>query len=139
MREQRVVLEHQTDAATFRWDVLAGFGDHSFVDDDAPLLQPLQAGGDPEQRGLAAARGPEQTDQLTLRDGQGDVVQDPMPVEGMADAVHVQSLHGAAPAKPWPGRERAIAMLSSMTGRTPVATIVNAASDASPNCSSEAY
>ena len=55
MREQREVLEHQPDAALLRRDEAIGPGNLLAVEQHAPGGGALDAGGDPEQRGLAAA------------------------------------------------------------------------------------
>ena len=55
MREQREVLEHQPDAALLRRHEAIGPGDLLAVEQHAPGGGALDAGGDPEQRGLAAA------------------------------------------------------------------------------------
>src|SRR5262249_33051466 len=56
MRKQRVALEHHIDRPPIRrhWrDILT-------VEQDASLVRRVQAGKQAQQRGLAAARGPEQ-------------------------------------------------------------------------------
>ena len=71
MPEQRVVLEHEADAAfadVLRGSVLAG-------KDDRALIRLLKAGNDAKQRGLAAARRAKQRHQLARRKGQVDVVE----------------------------------------------------------------
>ena len=64
MREQREVLKHQTDAALLRRHEAVRSGDLLAVDEDAAGDRPLDAGGDPEQGGLAAAGGSDQADDL---------------------------------------------------------------------------
>ena len=69
MREQRVVLEHHVDRPAVRRhgaDVLA-------VEQDAAGAQLLEAGEQAQQRGLAAAGGAEQREELALPDVEGEV------------------------------------------------------------------
>ena len=62
MREQRIILEHQADAARFRRPRDAGPGDRLAADQHAAGLQRLEPRGDAQHRRLAAARGAQQTD-----------------------------------------------------------------------------
>ena len=55
VREQGVVLEHQSDGPAFRRRAAAGHGNRTAAHGNASLLQGLQAGGKPQCRGLAAA------------------------------------------------------------------------------------
>ena len=55
MREEREVLEHEPDAALLRRNETVGPGHLLAVEQDAAGGRTLDAGGDPEQRGLAAA------------------------------------------------------------------------------------
>ncbi len=75
MREQREVLEHQADAALLRRHEAVGSGDLLTVDQHAARGRALDAGGDPEQGRLAAARGPQQAEDLRRRDVEADVVE----------------------------------------------------------------
>jgi hypothetical protein len=68
MREQRVVLEHHAEAAPRRRHV----GDVLALDDDAPTIGRLESGEQPQHRGLPAARGPQQRDDLAARDVECD-------------------------------------------------------------------
>ena len=61
--EQRVVLEHEADAALARRDVR----DVAAVQRDAAVIDLGQAGDGAQQRALAAAAGPEQHEELALR------------------------------------------------------------------------
>src|SRR5262245_11712432 len=69
--EQRVRLEHDAVVALRRRQR----GDVAPVLHDAPGALRLEAGDDAQQRGLAAAGGPEQADELALGDRQADVAQ----------------------------------------------------------------
>ena len=75
MREQREVLEHQADAALLRRHEAVGSRDFLAVDQHAPRRRALDAGGDPEQGRLAAARGPQQAEDLRRRDVEADLVE----------------------------------------------------------------
>ena len=69
--EQRVVLEHESDMA------LAGaVGERVLaVERNLAGIGPVQPGDDPQQRGLARARRPEQRQQLAVGDLEIDVVE----------------------------------------------------------------
>ena len=75
MRKQREVLEHQANAALLRRHEAVGAGDLLVVDQDAATARALDAGGDPKQRGLAAARGPEQADDLARLDVEAHMIE----------------------------------------------------------------
>ena len=69
--EQRVMLEHEADmalAGAARERILA-------VEGDLAGIRPVEAGDDPQQRGLAGARRPEQRQQLAVADLQIDIVE----------------------------------------------------------------
>ena len=69
--EQRVVLEHEADvtfARALRQRVLA-------VEGDFAGIRPVEAGDDPQQRGLAGAGGAEQREQLAVIDLEVDTVE----------------------------------------------------------------
>ena len=70
--EQRVVLEHQADAALARGDVR----DVAPVQRDAAVIDPGEAGDGAQQGALAAAAGPEQHEELAVADVERDVVDD---------------------------------------------------------------
>src|SRR3546814_10300702 len=85
--KQGVVLEHQPDRAGFRRPLPPLAGHHLAVDDDAALLKRLQAGGDPQRSGLAAAGRPEQADDLAALQAEAQVIDRPQIAEGMADVL----------------------------------------------------
>jgi hypothetical protein len=64
VRVQRVALEHHRDVAILRRDVV----DHAVVDAQRAAADLLQPGDHPQQRGLAAARRPDQHQQLAVGD-----------------------------------------------------------------------
>src|SRR5262249_10618977 len=76
VRPDCIGLEHHTDAAVARrhehaiLDVAHGLA----CDDDLARLRPLEPGEAAQGRGLAAAGGPEQRDQLAGLDAEADVV-----------------------------------------------------------------
>ncbi len=67
MRKQREVLEHQPDVALLRRHEPLGPGHLVIVDEHPAAGRLLDAGGDPQQRGLAAARWPQQAHHLGRR------------------------------------------------------------------------
>ena len=71
VRKQRVRLEHHPHVALVGWHarhVLA-------VDEDAPGVGPVEAGDEAERRRLAAPGGPEQGEELALREREIDPVE----------------------------------------------------------------
>jgi hypothetical protein len=64
VRVQRVGLEHHGDVPALRRDV----GDVAAADQDAALVDVLQAGEHAQRRGLARARGTDQDEKLAVRD-----------------------------------------------------------------------
>ena len=83
MREQRVGLEHQVERPPVRRDGR----DVGAVEQDAARVRRLEAGEHAEQRGLAAAGGPEQREELVLADVERDAVDGGRPAEALGDAV----------------------------------------------------
>ena len=72
MTKQRVILEHQSDAAIARGDV----GDVAAVQGDAAVIDAGQTGDRAQQRTLAAATGAQEHEELTIPDIHGDIVDD---------------------------------------------------------------
>ena len=60
MGKQRVVLEHHPDAALLRGQLEAGPAHHLAIEQDFACAHRLEAGDTAQQRGLAAAAGPQQ-------------------------------------------------------------------------------
>jgi len=79
MRKQRIALEHDADVAPVRRQP----GDVLPVERDAALVGPHQPGHDPQQRGLAAARGTEQRDELAAGHREVDAVEHGGGAEGL--------------------------------------------------------
>ena len=75
MREEREVLEHQPDPALLRRHEAIGSRDLLAVEEDPPRGWTLDACGDPKQGRLAAARRPEQAEDLRRRDIEADAVE----------------------------------------------------------------
>ena len=75
VREQREVLEHEPDAALLGRHEAVGPRDLLIVDQHAAAGGPLHAGGDAKQSGLAAARRPEQADDLARRDVEAHMIE----------------------------------------------------------------
>ena len=63
------------------------------VEQQAPLLQALQARGDSEHRGLAAAGGTEQADQFAGLDLEGHIVDRQEPPVSVADVFQREGFH----------------------------------------------
>lgn len=82
--EQGVVLKDEPDVTIARrlgGDAAAGV-------EHLAAVRRLEAGDDPQERRLAAARGAEQGDELARRDVEADVVQDRDPVEGLLEVAY---------------------------------------------------
>jgi len=69
MREQRIVLEHEADAAVIGLDA----GDVPIADEDASRRRLLEACDHAKRRGLAATRWSEQRDEFARPHLEGDV------------------------------------------------------------------
>ena len=83
--EQRVVLEHEADAALPGRHV----GDVPAAEQDAAMVDRAQAGERPQQRALAAAAGAEQHEELARRDVQRDVIDDRRAVIPLRDLLEL--------------------------------------------------
>ena len=81
--EQRVVLEHQADAAIARTHV----GDVAAVQGNAPVVDAREAGNGPKQGALAAARGAQQHEEFALAHLDGNVVDDGLVLIPFGDLV----------------------------------------------------
>ena len=129
MGKQGEILEHQADVAGLRGHQDVRADDLAPVDQHAAPLRRLQAGGDPEDRRLAAARRTQQAQNLARFHAQADLAHHGQAGEGVAQPVEDQAArrvlfvraHGAAA----PGRERVIARLSRITGTRPAATMAS--------------
>ncbi len=83
VRKQRVALEHHVDRPPVRRPVRDVFA----VEQDAPLVRPLEPGQHPEQRGLAASRRPQQREKLMLVDIERQPVDCRHRAEALADRI----------------------------------------------------
>ena len=87
--EEAVLLEDHADVALAGRDVR----DVAPVEDDPALGDALQAGEAAQQRGLAAARGAEQRDEVALIDAKVDVVQDRVVAKALDHALEFNVGH----------------------------------------------
>ena len=90
VRPQRIGLKHQAEPARFRGQLGAGRGviEDVVADADGAAVRRLQAGDRAQQRGLAAARGPQQCDHLSRGHRDGDALEDfavPIPQRDVGD------------------------------------------------------
>ncbi len=85
--EQRVVLEHEADLAF----AYMGVGGVLAFEDDAPGVRRLQPGDDPQQRGLAAARRPQQGDQFTAGEVERNLVERGEGAELLVDVLYLDA------------------------------------------------
>jgi hypothetical protein len=83
MRKERVVLEHDADAAAMRRQMVHGLA----VEEDAARALRHEARDDAQKRGLAAARGAQQRDELAGGDVEPDVADRDQVAEAVRDAV----------------------------------------------------
>ena len=74
VREQRVVLEDDPHPAVLRHHEAVGPGQLPAADGDPPCVRALEAGDEPEEGGLAAARRPEHGHQLAALDLEAHVL-----------------------------------------------------------------
>ena len=94
--EQRVVLEHEADAALTRRDVR----DVVAVQRDAAVIDARQPGNRAQQGALAAAAGAEQHEELALADFQRDVVDDRQVLISFRDLIEGDRHTGPAAYRP---------------------------------------
>ncbi len=87
MREQREVLEHQADIAPFRRQEARAARHFAVVDQNAAFARLLDAGGEPQQRGLAAAGASEQADDLAGLDIEREIAHGDDIAVAMGDAI----------------------------------------------------
>ena len=90
---QRVALEDHCDVAMSRREV----GDVRFVDAKRPRRHILQTRHHPQERRLPAAGGPDEHDELPVRDREADVVHGPVPVAvDLRDVLETDRRHALA-------------------------------------------
>ena len=90
MGEQRVVLEHHADLAGVRRQRLAGTADALAAQMDFTLPGGIEAGDQPQYRGLAATRGAQQAADLAFLQMEGNTAQHGFLAEAMAEFDHFQ-------------------------------------------------
>ena len=95
MGEQRVVLEHDADAALLGRDDAPGARDHPAAQGDGARVGGLQTSDQAKRGGLAAARWSEERDDLAFHDAQGQAVDRGRLVGpvALADLVEDQQVH----------------------------------------------
>ena len=126
MREERRALEDHVDGALVRRNA----GDVPALEDDAPLGRPDEPGEDPQQRRLAAARGAEQRDELTVADLERDVVEGddlPVPVRDPVDLEPggaVLPHHASAMSPPRPRRRVRAALIAKRNATTQSSSVI---------------
>ena len=107
VRVERVVLEHHGDVALFRRHVV----DDALADADLSRGDVLEPGDHPQQGRLAAARRPDQDDELAVADVDVDAVNDLKRAEGLADLTDGHRRHALPPRRAEPPSPRAVAHL----------------------------
>ena len=94
MREERALLGHVADAAMLaRHEDVATVVDHLGPELHLAAVEALEAGHDPQQRRLAAARDSEDAGEAARRDGQVDAVEHRVVAERLAGAANDELLH----------------------------------------------
>jgi hypothetical protein len=86
MRKQRVILEHQADAAGLGRLVAAFAFDQPTADKDEPRIGALQPRGNAQSGGLAAAGGTEQAEDLAALGVESDAIDRETRAEPARDA-----------------------------------------------------
>ena len=84
VREQRVVLEHEPDAALVRRNVHAGRAERAAAREDGAAVERLEAGDAAQRRGLAAAARAQQAADLAFREREAHAVER----RALAEAAH---------------------------------------------------
>jgi hypothetical protein len=97
VRPQRIRLEHDPDAALLRRHLPFGRGHDRIADQDPPRVRTVESRDLPQHRGLAAARRPEDGDELAIRDRKRHVVERLERAVRLAKALQRQSRHGNTP------------------------------------------
>src|SRR5215207_8907167 len=98
VREDGVVLEHHAGVALVRRQRVDAPGAETHL----PALELREAGDHPQERGLAAAGGPKQSEELAIGDGDRDVVDGAHGAEGSADAIDPDAGQRSASARTGP-------------------------------------
>ena len=90
MREQRIALEHDADVAPVRGQLRHVLPAHH----DAARIAMRETRDDAQQRGLAAARWPQQRHEFAGTDGEVETIHDGLRAVALDDAGELQSAHG---------------------------------------------
>jgi hypothetical protein len=102
--EQRPVLEHHADPTLLGSQVGAVAAREVVADGDLAVVDPLEAGDGPQERGLAAAARAEECHRLVLGDVEGHLPQDLGLAEALDDAADVDPARALFHAAPGYGR-----------------------------------
>ena len=96
MGKERVVLEHEPDAARFRGDLahVSPLRHETFSDPDPARLKRLEPGCETQHRGLAATRGAEQADDLARSHREAELAHRPTGVVAVRNLIEYESRHG---------------------------------------------
>ncbi|MNV67920.1 hypothetical protein D3C71_1607410 [compost metagenome] len=90
MRVQRIALEHHRQVALARGLV----GDVAAVQHQGAAVDIFEPRNQPQQRGLATARGADEDDELALLDGEVDALDGAMLTKEFLDAAQLKVGHG---------------------------------------------
>jgi hypothetical protein len=94
VREERALLGHVADPPPFAGhEMTPRIVDEVIPDPDLPAVGPLEAGHNPQQRGLPTARGPENGRERTGRNGELHPAQDRLGPERLGHAGDAKVLH----------------------------------------------
>ncbi len=103
VREQRIILEHQTDAPPLRRHEHLRRSDFQTIDENTPGARHLDAGGDAQECRLAAAGMAEQRDDLTGFDIEAHVFQRSHPAKTPRDLLQGETRSDRCGGAPSPG------------------------------------
>ena len=94
MGEERALLRDVAHAPALRGDVAPGAGDDLVVEGDRPAVEAHEPGDEAQQRGLAAAGGPEHRGQAAAGHVEVDAVEHERRAEALADLADADGRHG---------------------------------------------
>ena len=123
------MLEHEADVALAH----VRAGRVLAVEQDLALVGELEPGDDAQERGLAAARGPEQRHQLAGRERQAHVVERDEAAERLADILNLDAHAASIGVSSRPARHSMIVLITSVTKAR------NASSEATANAAANWY
>src|SRR5579871_6885959 len=96
MRKQRVILEHQADAAGLGRLMTALAFNQASADKDESGIRPFEARSDAQRRGLAATRRAKKANNLTARDIEADAVHRRAAAKAPRDRAQRQPIAGSS-------------------------------------------